>query len=246
MTEEIVTTNVEKIIEDVPAKELLLFCIPISLIFAVSGMDFIGYFIYLATRSPSEIYERGVYNVLFLGFMVTTISLFVVSFVINKVRWKKPLAYFGTQKGNWKLGLIVVGVFILLVPLFYFNHDVEVLVNTYPMAKAATSKWYFFVLYELAYIIFYYIPYEFYFRGILQLGLSKTWKKWQSILFVTILTTALHATKPWTEIIASLVAGVIFGIIAEKTDSWLYVFIMHILAGVATDTFCALGYVGVL
>jgi membrane protease YdiL (CAAX protease family) len=247
MTEEIVQANVEKIVEDVPTKEILWLCLPISLIFAVSGMDFIGYFVYLGTRSsPTEIYERGFYNVLFLGFLVTTISLFFVSFVVNRVRWKKPLSYFGTQIGNWKIGLIVVGVSILLMPLLYFNSQNEMLVNTYPLTKDVLVSWPLFALYEIAYVAFYYIPYEFYFRGMLQLGLSKTWKKWQSILFVTILTTVLHVTKPYTEIIASLVAGVIFGIIAEKTDSWLYVFVIHILAGVTTDTFCALGYLGVL
>jgi len=98
----------------------------------------------------------------------------------------------------------------------------------------------------MSYILFYYIPYEFYFRGVLQLGLSKTWKKWQSILFVTALTTLLHLTKPWTEILAAFAFGFVFGIIAEKTKSWYYVCIIHFTAGVLTDTFCSLAYLGVI
>ena len=80
----------------------------------------------------------------------------------------------------------------------------------------------------------------------LQLGLSKTWKKWQSILYVTLLTTALHASKPYTEIIVAFIAGFLFGYLAEKTQSWYYCFFIHIAAGVLNDTFCALGYLGVL
>ncbi|MHA1543088.1 MAG: CPBP family intramembrane glutamic endopeptidase [Candidatus Hodarchaeales archaeon] len=253
MNEQVLETNVEKLIsDDVPAKELLLLSIPISILFAITGMDFIGFFIYLATRTSSaEIYTRSLLNVLLIGFLLTTIVLFVVPFLINNFRWKKPLAYFGTQKGNWKIGLIVVGVVILFMPilfmpLLYFNSQEQIMINTYPLTKDVVFSWPIFALYELSYIVFYYIPYEFYFRGVLQLGLSKTRKKWQSILFVTILTTVLHATKPWSEIVAALIAGILFGILAEKTDSWIYVFLIHITAGVLTDTFCALGYLGVL
>jgi len=248
VNEQVLETNVEKLIsDDVPAKELLLLSIPISILFAITGMDFIGFFIYLATRTSStEIYTRSLLNVLLIGFLLTTIVLFVVPFLINNFRWKKPLAYFGTQKGNWKIGLIVVGVVILFMPLLYFNSQEQIMINTYPLTKDVVFSWPIFALYELSYIVFYYIPYEFYFRGVLQLGLSKTRKKWQSILFVTILTTVLHATKPWSEIVAALIAGILFGILAEKTDSWIYVFLIHITAGVLTDTFCALGYLGVL
>jgi membrane protease YdiL (CAAX protease family) len=247
LAEEIAKANVEKILDEVPVKELLLLSIPISIIFAISGMDFIGWFIYLATRaSESEIYPRGILNVMLLGFFLTTTSLVVIPVVVNRFRWKKPLAYFGTQKGEWKFGLIIVGVFFLATPLFYFSSKEPNLINTYPLTKDVLGKWSFFALYEMSYILLYYIPYEFYFRGVLQLGLSKTWKKWQSILFVTALTTLLHLTKPWTEILAAFIFGLVFGFIAEKTKSWYYVCVIHFTAGVLTDTFCSLAYLGVI
>jgi membrane protease YdiL (CAAX protease family) len=181
-----------------------------------------------------------------LGFLLTTASLVIIPIVINKTRWKKPLSYFGTQKGNYKFGLILLGAFILFTPLFYFSSKEPNLINTYPLTKDVLGRWSFFALYELSYILFYYIPYEFYFRGVLQLGLSKTWKQWQSILLVTALTTFLHLTKPWTEILAAFVFGLVFGFIAEKTKSWYYVCFIHFTAGVLTDTFCSLAYLGVL
>jgi membrane protease YdiL (CAAX protease family) len=78
------------------------------------------------------------------------------------------------------------------------------------------------------------------------LGLSKTWKKWQSILFVTLLTTALHITKPYTEIIAAFIAGILFGFLAEKTKSWFYVFILHVTSGILIDIFCGLRFLGMI
>jgi len=97
LAEEVATANVEKILNEAPVKELLLLSIPISIIFAVSGMDFIGWFIYLGTRvTKEEIYTRDILNVMLLGFLLTTVSLAIIPVVVNKIRWKKPLAYFGT------------------------------------------------------------------------------------------------------------------------------------------------------
>ncbi|WP_371801811.1 CPBP family intramembrane glutamic endopeptidase [Candidatus Lokiarchaeum ossiferum] len=227
----------------VPARELLLLAIPVCLIFAVSGMDFVGYFINkLAAADP---YSRSLLNVL-LGFLFTTLALVVLPIIVIKKRWQKPLSYFGTKPGNKKWGIIICLAFILATPIFYFSSNDANLINTYPLTKDALSSWGFFVFYELLYVVFYYIPYEFFFRGVLQLGLSKTWKKWQSILFVTVLTTFLHLTKPFTEIIAAAFAGILFGIIAEKTDSWYYVFLLHITVGILTDTFCGMRFLGVI
>lgn len=249
MSEVVIETKIEDIVDDVSAKELLLLSIPLSILFALTGMDFIGYFIYIANRSSvNEIYNRSVLNVLLLSFLMTTIILCVFPLIENQIRWKKPLAYFGSQKGNWVFGFIAVGIAVPLLGLLYFNSQNQSLINIYPFSKEVldSQKWLFFVLYELSYVILYYIPYEFYFRGVLQLGLSKTWKKWQSILFVTVLTTVLHIAKPYTEIIAAFIVGFLFGILAEKTQSWYYGFFIHITAGVLNDTFCALGYLGVL
>ncbi len=250
MSEVAIEAKVEVIVDDVSAKELLLLSIPLSILFALTGMDFIGYFIYIGTRSSmNEVYHRSVLNVMLLGFLTTTIILCVFPLIQNQIHWKKSLAYFGSQKGNWFFGLIAVGIAVPLMGLLYFNSQNQTLINIYPFTKDVLSPeqpWIFFVLYELSYIIFYYIPYEFYFRGVLQLGLSKTWKKWQSILFVTVLTTVLHIAKPYTEIIAAFIVGFLFGILAEKTQSWYYGFFIHIAAGVLNDTFCAAGYLGVL
>lgn len=230
----------------VPARELLLLTLPVSAIFAISGMDFIGFFIYLVNRSSSaEIYSRNLLNVL-LGFLFTTLALVGLPILINRKRWQKPLRYFGTQVGNKKIGMLIVLAFLLVSPLFYFSSSDINLINTYPLSKEALSSWGFFIFYELLYVVFYYIPYEFFFRGVLQLGLSKTWKKWQSILFVTALTTLLHLTKPISEIVGALFAGILFGIIAEKTESWYYVFLAHITVGILTDTFCGMRFLGVI
>ena len=103
MSEILVEKSIEQRLEvAIPAKELILFSIPLSLLFAISGMDCIGFISYHASKEPKpEIYTRSLLNVLLLGFLSTAIVLFVIPFLINRYRWKKPQAYFGTQKGHW-------------------------------------------------------------------------------------------------------------------------------------------------
>ena len=235
----VIVLNMEKQ-HQVSSRDLLLLSIPVSIIFALSGMDFLGFY-----TSTADVYTRTLSNVL-LGFLFTTIGLFIIPLIVLKKKWKKSLSYFGSHMGNRKLGIIIVLLYLLITPVFYFNSKDITMINTYPLSKEVLSSWSFFVFYELLYIIFYYIPYEFFFRGVLQLGLSKHWNKWYSILFVTALTTALHITKPLPEIAGAVFAGFFLGYIAEKTQSWFYVFLIHITTGVFTDVFCSLYYTGVL
>ncbi len=222
------------------AKRILLLSTPVCIIFALSGMDFIGYY-----TSTADVYTRSLNNVL-LGFLFTTLGLLVFPIIWIKVRWHKSLSYFGTKIGDRKSGIIIILLFLLVTPMFYFSSRDINMINTYPLAKGSLSSWPFFVFYELLYVLFYYIPYEFFFRGVLQSGLSKIWNKWQSIIFVTLLTTALHITKPVSEIVAAAFAGLFIGYIAEKTGSWYYGFIIHIIVGILTDVFCGLNFLGVL
>ncbi len=215
-------------------------------LFAISGMDFIGFFLHLfSDASPTEIYTRSWGNVL-VGFIATFLSLLVIPIIYIKVIRKQRLSDYGMTFGNKKWGFISVALFLLSIPVLYFGSQDQNLINTYPLTKDILVSWPVFVGYELLYISICYIPYEFFFRGVLQLGLSKYWKKWQSILYVTALTTLLHLTKPLSEILAAAVAGIIFGIIAEKTNSWYYVFLMHITVGISTDIFCGLRFLGLL
>ena len=119
MTEQKSADTLREDSEEIPTKEIILLSIPVSIIFALSGMDFIGYFIYLASRtSKAEIYTRSWTNVI-IGFVFTSVSLILIPLIVNKVRWKKPLSYFGTQFGNKKIGLIVVLIFLMITPIFY-------------------------------------------------------------------------------------------------------------------------------
>jgi membrane protease YdiL (CAAX protease family) len=53
----------------------------------------------------------------------------------------------------------------------------------------------------------------------------------------TISSCLIHLGKPESEIIGSIVVGILFGVIALRTRSIWYVFLIHAGIGVLTDLF---------
>ncbi len=229
------------------SRALVILSLISSSLFAISGMDFIGYFIFLFLNpSGAETYSRNLINV-FLGFGGTFLSLFVIPAIFIKKWDHTPFSHLGSQFGiKKKLGVYMVVLALFFLPLLYIGSSDIGLIQTYPLSKDSLQSWQFFLFYECCYILLYYVPYEFFFRGILHFKLSKSWKLWQTILYVTILTTLLHATKPISEIIGAAIAGILFGLIAHKTKSWYWVFLLHIIIGISTDIFCGLRFLGVI
>ena len=156
-----------------------------------------------------------------------------VKFVINQ-----SLKDFGLGLGDLKNGLKIL---LILVPIIfiaiYFAAGMPDVRSEYPLAKSLLQDQSHLILYETAYVIFYYIAWEFYFRGFLLFGLKDRFGAFNAILIQTISSCLVHIGKPEGEIIGSIIVGIIFGIIALRTKSIWYVFILHALIGVLTDLF---------
>ncbi len=163
---------------------------------------------------------------------------FVLPAVYVKFVMHKNLNDFGLGFGDIKTGIKTL---LFLVPVIfialYFAVDMPDVRSEYPLAKSLLHDQSHLILYEIAYIIFYYIAWEFYFRGFLLFGLKDRFGAFNAILIQTISSCLVHIGKPEGEIIGSIIVGVLFGIIALRTKSIWYVFILHALIGVLTDLF---------
>jgi membrane protease YdiL (CAAX protease family) len=107
----------------------------------------------------------------------------------------------------------------------------------YPLAKSVLADARAFAVYELAYLVLYYLPWEFLFRGLLLLPLVPAVGLLPALVFQTAVSTLLHAGHPASEVLAAALAGLAFGLVATVTGSFLYTFVLHAAAGIATDTF---------
>ena len=103
---------------------------------------------------------------------------------------------------------------------------------------------FFFLPHALLYLILYYLPWEFFFRGVmifplLRLAETQGTKKKQYLLLLASLqaipSTILHFGHPFLETLGALPFGFIAGFLALKTGSILPVLVIHSLIGIVQD-----------
>jgi membrane protease YdiL (CAAX protease family) len=198
-----------------------------------SKEQFQSFFQDLASSINADVYAQYWKFCLFFILVAVIPFLYILFFV------KKPFSEFGLGLGNWKLGLKLVAILVPLViaPLIWIAAHMPDIRNEYPMARSLFKDNSLFWQYELVYILCYYIAWEFFFRGFLLFGLAKDLGVTNAILIQTISSCLIHLGKPEGETLGSIATGIIFGIIAIRTQSIWYVWILHFSIGVLTDYF---------
>lgn len=171
----------------------------------------------------------------FIAFCFLTLVLPSLYLVFSKKRSFKDIGMgLGDTKFGFRLLLILVP---LIIPIMYFASAGADIQAEYPLAKILLTRKDLVWSYEIAYVLFYYVSWEFYFRGFLLFGLRDRFGDLNAILIQTISSCLVHLGKPAGETIGAIIVGVIFGIIALRTRSIWYVFVLHILIGVLTDLY---------
>ena len=147
----------------------------------------------------------------------------------------------GLSEGDSRTGWRAVGIGLLVViPLAWLAAGDPTLRLTYPWPGAwAGSSAVAFLAWAVTYA-FYYFAYEFFFRGFLLRGLEPALGSNGALWVQTVASTMLHLGKPLLETIAALPAGLLFGLIALRTRSIIYVALIHLALGLATDLFSLL------
>lgn len=158
--------------------------------------------------------------------------------------FKDSLKEYGLQTGDWRSGLsFIIWLFPLIaVLLLYPSSNTQEMISYYPLDKEAGSSVFSFLRFEILRIGFFYTAWEFFFRGFMLFGLRKYVGDWLAICIQTIPSCLWHIGLPAGEIFASILGGILFGVMALKTNSILYPFILHFLIGVTLDLLIIIQY----
>jgi len=147
----------------------------------------------------------------------------------------------GLRLGDWRKGLAIMGICIPLLAagVFLGSRD-PALRKQYPFSKQALAGPGRFVIYELSYVVFYYLAWEFAFRGVVLFGLLAFLPKTipgvaVAIMVQTFLSTIYHIGHPDSEVFGAFLLGLLAGAAAVVTGSILYGLIGHATAGVLHD-----------
>ena len=171
-------------------------------------------------------------------------AVFVLFFVIPAAAYRllarRPLAELGLRLGDYQAGLkVVAAALVVVVPVLWINSAAPEMQAEYPLAREATGELRRFVIYELLYVLYYW-GWEFLFRGALQLGLLRKMGLTGSCMVQLLPSVLLHIGKPLGETWGAVVVAPIFGALAVRTRSFIYVFLFHYTIGVVNDVFCAM------
>lgn len=173
-------------------------------------------------------------------FLSTGLTLFLIPMLVALFGTKQPLTDYGIRLGKQKVGWIVtLAAWVLMIPVVILAVKVyPPFLKKYPLGKAVASSWMAFIPYQFAYGV-YMFSWEFFFRGFMLFGLEKRFGNY-SILIQTIPFAVMHFSKPLPEALGSIIAGVLLGVLALETRSFVYGAAIHWLVAMTMDTVCVI------
>jgi membrane protease YdiL (CAAX protease family) len=185
--------------------------------------------------------RRDDFRAFLLYFVLFCMSFWLAPFIIVLAMSADPvqtLASFGFTAGRAGRGLLLAAVSIpvVLVLSFTGSHDAA-MQERYPFSKSACDNLGKFLLFEFCYLVLYYVPWEFLFRGLLFFPLIPAVGLVPALGIQTVVSTLYHFGHPDMEIFAAAAGGIVFGLIAYATGSFLYTIFIHAFLGIATDSF---------
>lgn len=177
-------------------------------------------------------------------FMFATAFLImgILPFVIIVFVFRDPLKEYGLRLGDWKRGLPAILILFVLVSgaIIFPASQTQDMRAAFPFDKAATESIFAFLRLQFFRGLMFYTAWEFFFRGFMLFGLKKYLGDWMAICIQTIPSCLWHIGMPTGELLSSLLAGLLFGILAIRTRSILWVFLLHYSIGIILDVFIAL------
>jgi len=183
-------------------------------------------------------------------FVSSFLWLFLLPLAVVAISPALSVRDVGLGLGDWRFGArAALCLYLAMVPVLALASFRDNFVDYYPMSDWIRSEiarfgdgqggslWPF-VVYEAAYAL-YFVGWEFFHRGFLTVGLSRTFG-WYAILVVTIPFALLHVDKPMPEAYGAIVASLVLGWLAIRTRSSWWGFFVHASVAVTMDVFAVL------
>ncbi|MHB0912385.1 MAG: CPBP family glutamic-type intramembrane protease [Armatimonadota bacterium] len=166
-------------------------------------------------------------------YIVTNITglLFLPMVLILLVLREEPAAY-GWTSGEGR-GYKLAGIlFALILPLLFWAATKPEYRNYYPMNPSARDSLTAFIRFELVYGV-YLLCWEFFFRGFLLFGFSRSIGLWGAVFAQAIPFGIMHYGKP--EFAGSFVSGLVLGWLAARSKSFAPCFALHWAISITFD-----------
>ncbi len=170
-------------------------------------------------------------------FAVCFIVLGLIPALIVKFVFHERLADYGVQLGirrrTFRSMAMLVPVFLVAGYVGSFDAATRAY---YPINHHAGASGAMFALHAATYLLFY-LGWEFGFRGFLQFGLRGSMGDVNALLVQVLASCALHFGRPVSETYLSILAGLLWGVLAFRTRSLLSGLVQHYTLAISLDWF---------
>jgi membrane protease YdiL (CAAX protease family) len=146
----------------------------------------------------------------------------VIPLAIIILFWRESPRRYGFVLGNWRLGLAVAGGFIVImaVVIWVLGHTPDFRAY-YTLLTGGRSAWRLII--DTGIDMF---AWEFFFRGWLLWSLGRKYGT-DAIWLQMIPFALMHVWKPELELLSTIAGGVFFGILAWRTRSFIWGWLLH-------------------
>lgn len=143
--------------------------------------------------------------------------------------------HLGFTAGDARYGARAAALLLaVMIPVVLVIAQSGAFAAKYPLARGATASTATFLVYEAGYVA-YFLAWEFLFRGFAFFPVAARLGVWPAVLIQNVPFALLHVGKPAPEAFGSVLAGVALGLLAWRTRSFLWGFLVHAVVAVTMD-----------
>lgn len=177
----------------------------------------------------------------FLSYIGFFVLAGVIPALIVKLVFRERLSDYGVGLGHRGR---TFGSFLAVAPVFlavaYVASQIPSIRSYYPVNPRAGESHAFFGLHALSYV-FFYLGWEFHFRGFMQVGLKDSMGTANAVFIQVLATALLHIGTPGLEAYGAILGGLWWGFLVSTNRSILSGMLQHMLLGLSLDFFIAFG-----
>jgi uncharacterized protein len=171
-------------------------------------------------------YERVDLIEFYYWFTGDFITFFLIPAILIKFWFRERIKDYGVKAGDSKTGIkISLLFFLIMLPFLWVVSSFPAFERVYPHIHSAREDWGIFLVYEAG-LLLYMFAWEFIWRGYMLFGMREKFGNY-AIFIQTIPFVILHNGKPAAETFGAIIAGIALGILAFRTGSMIYGFIIH-------------------
>ncbi|MFQ5568508.1 MAG: lysostaphin resistance A-like protein [Rhodothermales bacterium] len=172
-------------------------------------------------------------------FAVQGVTGFVLPVLALVLLFRRRPKEIGLGLGDWKLASVLALLYLPVVALgTWVLSDSSAFQQQYPHFQPAALNWHFFLIYE-ALFLFYWIGWEYLWRGFVLFGTAHTFGLY-AIFVQTVPFALLHLSKPLPEALLSIVGGVALGALVWRCRSFWIAVPIHAAQMFILDFWCSL------